>query len=166
VGYALTHGQADAVCNVLPEWIDGDFRWSVPLVPNAGVIVARPEAPVVHALADLADKPLSTVLGYRYPDLEPVLGAHFLRQDSMSVEHQFLKIGLGRIEYAVVERLALQNALRANKALKLRTDLVYSTFKAQCAFSRASQIPFGDIERAIAVLLRDGRIDAILARYR
>jgi polar amino acid transport system substrate-binding protein len=166
VEFALGAGQADGVCNVLPGWISGDFAWSRPLIPNAGVVISHRDAPVIRSLDDLAGKRVGTVLGYKYPALEPVLGKTFLREDASTMQHVFLKMEAGRNKYAIGERLELEYEMRVNNVMALREDLVFETYKTSCAFARTSKIPFADIEQAIAALAAAGAVDAIITRYR
>lgn len=166
VEQALAAGQADVVCNVLPGWIGGDFGWSRPLIPNAGIIISHRDAPIVRALGDLAGQRVGTVLGYKYPVLEPVLGKLFQREDASTMQHVFLKMEAGRNKHAIGERLELDYQMRVNKALTLREDLVFETYKTACAVSRASKIAPAEIDQAIAGLLASGVVDVILARYR
>jgi polar amino acid transport system substrate-binding protein len=166
VEYVLREGQADGVCNVLPSWISGDFAWTRPIIPNAGIIIARTDAPVVHSLNDLAGQRVGTVLGYKYPAMGKVIGTLFEREDARTVEQVFIKMAAGRHRYAIGERLELDYELRANPALKLREDLVYETYKTACAFSRSSKIPFAAVEAAVNALATSGAVDAIVARYR
>ncbi len=166
VGQTLAAGLADGVCNVMPAWIPGEFAWSRPLIANAGIVVSHRDAPVVHAIADLAGLRVGTVLGYRYPALEPVIGKLFQREDARTVQQVFLKMAVGRNQHAIVERLELTYELRTNKTSPLREDLVVETYRTSCSFSRASKIPFTDIESAIEALSGAGAVEAIMARYR
>ncbi len=161
----LAKGQADGICYVLPEWAEGSFNWSRPVIPDGVAIVAHPSAPVLRKLKDLAGKPLGTVIGYHYPDIE-ALGKQFVRDDAPTMEHNLSKIEGGHSQYAVVELTTLAYRLRSDPAVRLRKDLVYANFKAQCAFSKRSAVPFANVEQAIAGLQADGSIDRILARYR
>lgn len=163
---ALQGGQADGVCNVLPGWITGELSWTRPLIPNAGVVVSHRDAPVIRNLGELAGQRVGTVLGYKYPALEPMLGKIFLRDDAVTMEHAFLKLEAGRNKHAFAERLELDYETRVNKVMALREDLVFESYKTACAFSRNSKVPFADIEQAIAALVGSGAVDAILARYR
>ncbi len=160
----LAKGEADGVCYVLPEWAEGSFNWSKPLIPDGTAVIAHPSAPVLRRLKDLANKPVGTVLGYHYPEVE-VLGNQFVRDDAPSMEHNLSKISAGRRQYAIVELTALAYRLRIAPKVKLRTDLVVVNFKARCGFSKRSAVPFASVEQAIAGLLGDGSIDRILARY-
>jgi polar amino acid transport system substrate-binding protein len=161
----LAKGQVDGICYVLPEWAEGSFNWSRPLIPDGLAIVAHPSAPVLRTLKDVSGKPLGTVLGYHYPAIE-ALGKQFVRDDAPTMEHNLNKISAGRRQYAAVELTSLAYRLRADPSVQLRTDLVYANFKAQCAFSKRSAVPFAQVEAAIAGLQADGSIDKILARYR
>lgn len=160
----LARGEADGVCYVMPEWAEGSFNWSKPLIPDGAAVIAHPSAPALHRLRDLANKPVGTVLGYHYPEVE-VLGNQFVRDDAPSMEHNLSKISAGRRQYAIVELTALAYRLRIAPSVKLRTDLVIANFKARCAFSKRSTVPFANIEQAIASLLNDGSIDKILGHY-
>lgn len=166
VPIALTNGDGDGVCYVVRYWIDGDFDWTQPFIPNAAVVAARPEAPPIRDLADLADQPVGTVLGYRHPALDAALGRRFMRTDAPDMEHNLRKLAIGRVRYAVTDDLSLAWHGRNDKEAKLRADLVFETFTAQCAFSRKSHVPFAEVERAIDSLVKDGSIAAMLARYR
>jgi len=166
VSLALSAGEADGLCYVLPHWIDGDFNWSRPVVPTAGVIVASPGAPPLRSLADLAGKPVGTVLGYRYPTLDAVLGRRFVRDDALSMVQLFSKQSHGRNAYAIVDKLSLDYHLKTDAQLKLRIELVVNRSVTQCAFSRASKQPFEAVSRAIDALVAEGEVERMLARYR
>jgi polar amino acid transport system substrate-binding protein len=166
VGMVLTQGEADGICYLLPQWVDGQFDWSRPLIPNGGLIVARPDAPTVHKLAELAGSRIGTVIGYRYPQLETALGARFVRDDAPSMQHIFSKLEIGRTQYAIIEEMTLAYYVRQGHGAALRKELQFASFKAQCAFSRASKIPFSQVDQAINAIADTGGMDAIMARYR
>lgn len=166
VAAALSSGKADGICYVRPFWIDGEFDWSRPLIPDAELVASLPDAPVVRSLLDLRDRPVGTVASYRYPRVEQVLGLRFQRQDSPTMEDNLRRLGPGGPRHTVLGRSTLDYYLKINKGLKLRPDLVVASFTAQCAFSRQGHIPFSDIDKAINSLIADGSVKAILARYR
>ncbi len=166
VASELALGHGDGVCYVLPSWIAGDFNWTGPLIPTGGLIVAHPDAPVLTDLGRLAGEPIGTVIGYHYPQLDQALGSHFMRDDAPSMEHNVRKLAAGRRHYAIVEATTLAYLMRIDKSLRLRTDLVIATFKAKCAFSKRAQVPFAQVERAIAGLVADGSVERILSHYR
>ncbi|MES2346144.1 MAG: transporter substrate-binding domain-containing protein [Pseudomonadota bacterium] len=163
---ALSGGRADAMCYVLPFWIDGDYDWSTPLLPDNEMVVGLVDAPPLRSLKDLKDKPIGTVAGYRYPRVERVLGKRFARTDSASMELNVQRMVEGKAQYTMVGEATLLYQQRIHPGLKVRPELVFSSFKAQCAFSRKSQVPFAEANRVIDAMLKDGSIDQILARYR
>lgn len=165
VAAALQAGKADGVCYVRPFWIDGDYHWTQALIPDAELVAAHPDAPPLRSLHDLRDRPVGTVVGYRYPRLEQVLGLRFQRHDSPTMEDNLRRIMDGTVRYTVVSQATLAWHKKRNPALRLRPELVFASYSAQCAFSRRTQVPFVEIERAINSLVRDGSMGAILARY-
>lgn len=166
VSVALEEGQIDGVCYVQPEWIDGDYHWSQPFIPNSGVIASRSGTPVVHRLEELAGVPVGTVIGYRYPDLENALGERFVREDAPTMESNIRKLMVGRIAYAVVESITLSYHMKTQTAAALRSDIEYDRFQARCAFSRKSRLPFLELDHAINSLIQDGSMREIFQRYR
>lgn len=166
VSATLAQGKADGICYVRPFWIDGDYHWSRPLIPDAELVASLPEAPVVRSLLDLRDRPVGTVAAYRYPRVEQVLGLRFQRQDSATMEENLRKMMQGTVRYTVLAQSTLAYQLRVNKALRLRADLVFASFTAQCAFSKRGNTPPDEVDKAVNSLIEDGSIEAILARYR
>jgi polar amino acid transport system substrate-binding protein len=164
VGLALSEGQADGVCMVLPHWIDGDFRWTAPLIPSGGVVLARADAAPIRQLADLRGKKVGTIAGYRYQQVEPVLGAQFLRDDGPSGEHTLRKLLVGRTQYALMESGTAAWHVRNNPGLRL--DIHYENTRTQCAFAARSQVPFEEVRRATESMIADGSVERIMARYR
>ncbi len=162
----LSSGRADGMCYVLPFWIDGDYDWSAPLFPDAEMLAARTDMPHLRSLKDLRDKPVGTVAGYRYHRVEQVLGDRFRRVDAANMEANIQQMVSGKVPYTMISEATLNYQHRLDRSMKVRADLVFSAYKAQCAFSPKSQVPFAEISRAIDTLIKDGSIDQILARYR
>jgi len=163
---ALSSGRADAMCYVMPFWIDGDYNWSVPLLPDAEMVAARSDMPHLRSLKDLKDKPVGTVIHYRYPRVEQVLGKRFRRVDAGSMEKNIQQMVAGKLPYTMMSEATLNYLHRTRTALNVRADLVFSAYKAHCAFSQKSTVPFEDATKAIDALIKDGSIDQIMARYR
>jgi len=166
VAIALTQREADGVWFVMPGWIDGKFNWTRPAIPGAGVIVAHTNAPSIKSIESLANERLGTVLGYRYPELDAILGKSLIRDDAPSVLHSLAKLAAGRSRYAVVDEMTIAHHLRANPTAPMRRDFTFARFKARCAFSPSAPAPFAEIDRVLGEMVEDGTIDAILARYR
>ncbi|MCG2584819.1 ABC transporter substrate-binding protein [Massilia sp. TS11] len=166
VGLALASGQADLVCYVRPFWISGDFHWSRPFLPNQGLIIARADAPPLRQIGQLADERVGTVIGYVYPQLELALGSRFVRDDAPNMSSSFAKLAAGRVRYAVIEQMAIDWQRRQHPGLALKTALALPGFQAQCALARSSSLTPHALDAAIAALVANGSIDAILARYK
>ncbi len=166
VAMVLSRGEADGVCYVLPHWIDGDFHWSRPLIPNGMLLVAHPGAPVIHALPELAGKKIGTVAGYRYSQLEEALGAQFIRDDAPTSELTVSKLAAGRTSYAIIGQSMFEYQRRNDKAFNARAELLITSVTTQCAFSRLSKIPFARVEKAINALAEQGGMEEILSHYR
>ncbi|MYM25476.1 transporter substrate-binding domain-containing protein [Duganella sp. FT135W] len=163
---ALSGGRADGMCYLLPFWVDGDYNWSPPLLPDAEMIAARNDAPRLRSLKDLKDKPVGTVVGYRYPRVQQVLGARFKRVDVANMDKNIEQMMSGKVPYTMISESTLNYQHRIHPKLKLRAELVFSSYKAQCAFSQKSAVPFDEVSKAIDALIKDGSIDQIMARYR
>ncbi len=166
VGAALSAGKADGICYVRPFWIDGNFDWSRPLIPDRELVASHPEVPVVRSLLDLRDRPVGTVTSYRYPRVEQVLGLRFQRVDSPTMEENLRAVMQGHARHTVIAQSTLAYQMKVNKSLKLRADLTFASFTAQCAFSRRGNVPFSHVNKAIDSLIDDGTVRRILARYR
>ena len=166
VSEGLNLGHADVLCYARPEWLQGSFEWSAPVIDDAEVIVASAEAPPVHHIADLADQPVGTVIAYHYRELQTELGDHFRRDDAPTMEMNMRRVAAGRIHYAVIEKLLFDYAIHREPNPQLRVDLIYSPIKAMCAFSRQSKIPFAAFEAAVNSLIADGTVARIMESYR
>ncbi len=166
VTMALSQGEADGVCYVQPYWIDGVYRWSAPMIPNGALVLAREGAPIIVAVTDLRGVKVGTVAGYRYPVLEEALGGDFVRDDAPTMQNNVRKLVAGRTQYALIEQATAAYEMKIAPQEPLRTDVVYETFKARCAFSLQSKVPFADVSRVIDSLIVDGSVNQIMARYR
>jgi polar amino acid transport system substrate-binding protein len=165
VGGLLHRGKADGLCYVRPGWIDGEFNWSVPFMSDGEVVAALDSAPVVASLAALRDMPVGTVQSHRHPRIEQVLGERFRRVESDTMAENLRRVVNSEVQYVVTSQSAL-DYLASTKGGKLRTDIVIASYTAQCAFSKASAVPFAKFESVLDGMLKDGTVDRILARYR
>ena len=164
----LMEGQADGVCYTTPAWLgNAQLRWSRPLIPNRDLVVGRMDAPTIASTAELADEPIGTVLGYRYPEFEGVLRNRFRRDNAPDMPANLRKLAAGRVRYAIVDQLTLQYEMRTTlNQFKPGSSLTIASFGAACAFSLKGGVPADELQRSADALLLDGTMDAILARYR
>jgi polar amino acid transport system substrate-binding protein len=166
VAMVLSKGEADGVCYVMPHWIEGDFQWSRPLIPNRSLLVSLPGVPAIRSIADLAGKKIGTVAGYRYPELEQALGSKFNREDAPTSELTMSKLSAGRTSHAIVGETTFDYQKRSDPSFAARSDLVIASVTTRCAFSRLSKIPFAQVDKAINALADQGGVEEILSRYR
>ena len=166
VGLALSRGEADGVCFVMPGWIEGEFNWTRPAIPGAVVIVANAKAPVIKSLDTLVKERIGTVLGYQYPGMEGLFGHTLERDDAPSVHHSIAKLAAGRCRYAIIDQMTIEYYLKANPTSPLRVEFTFQKYMASCAFSRTSTVKFEEVERVLAGMVDDGTIEGILALYR
>lgn len=72
----------------------------------------------------------------------------------------------GRVRYALVNKLAYDYETRTHPGWQLREDLTFDPLSAACAFSLKSPLPFEEIDATVDALIAEGRIAAILGKYR
>jgi polar amino acid transport system substrate-binding protein len=164
---ALADGSADLLCSYVPEWLDGSFHWSLPFIPIAEVLIADSRAERPYAIADLAGKPIGTVLGYAHPEMLELLGNGFVRADGPTSESNLRKLAAGRIQYALTGKSFLDWRLKTGELkLALHPPLVVKTYMGQCAVSPKGRVTLAEVDRAVDQMLRDGTVAAIVAKYK
>ena len=166
VSAALLAGEADAVCFVLPEWLQGDFRWTRGLIPDAGLVAAHADAAALKSLDQLIGQSVGTVSGYSYPIVEKALGKSLRRADVPSMAANLRRLAAGKVRYALVEKTSLQFFLHEQPNAPVRIAWVINQFDARCAFSPRSGVPFAEVAQVLDHLVSDGSIERVLARYR
>ena len=163
LAYALERGDADLLCFYVPEWFPGAFDWSTPFLPFAEVSVTKRSAAQPASLADLAGQHIGTVLGYRHPEIEEVLGRAFVREDGPSVDINMRKLAAGRLNHAVTSSYYAAYRERLHDLpVALHPPLVVKQMRLQCAVSRHGRISVAQLDRAIAQLAHEGSIARIL----
>lgn len=164
---ALESGAADVMCSYVPEWLDGNFAWSQPFIPIVEVLIADRAVERPRAISELAGKPIGTVLGYQHPEIEAVLGDGFVRADGPSTESNLRKVAAGRVKYALTGKSFLDWRIKqGDLPLTLHPPLVIKSYMGQCAVSLKGRAKVADVDRAISAMLRDGTIDAVVAKYK
>ncbi len=164
---ALADGKADVLCSYVPEWLDGSFHWTQAFIPIVEVLIADRSVERPRDIADLAGKPIGTVLGYSHPEMLELLGEGFVRADGPSTEANFRKVAAGRIKYALTGKSFLEWRIKqGDMPLLLHPPLVVKSYMGQCAVSPKGRAKLADVDHAIGHMLRDGTVNAIVARYR
>lgn len=162
---ALASGQGDLLCLYLPEWLPGHYQWTQPFFPQAELLVTALTVPAPHALSDLANQPVGTVLGYRYPAFESALGSSFRRADVGSNAINLRKLAAGRIPHVATIKLFYDYQLRQGEKLHVHPPLEIRQYLTRCALSPNSSVALADVDHAITQLLNEGTIGKILSNY-
>ncbi len=164
---ALEKGDADVLCSYVPEWLDGSFHWTQPFIPIVQVLIADRSVERPDTILDLAGKPIGTVLGYAHPEMLDLLGDGFIRADGPSTEANFRKVAAGRIKYALTGKTFLEWRMKqGDLPLSLHPPLVVTSYMGQCAVSPKGRAKVAEVDRAIGQMIKDGTVNAIVARYR
>ena len=163
---ALKRGEADVHCYVQPGWLEGELLWTQRFITSAEVVAAARDAPAIAALDALAGEPLGTVLGYRYAVPERVLGERIARRDIVDAETNLRRLALGRVRYALTDRLSLQHFIKRHPEAGLREVLEFDRTELGCAISPREAGALDAINQALRRMRSEGRLDQILDRYR
>ena len=164
---ALEDGDADVLCSYVPEWLGGKYHWSQPFVPIVELLVTDKSVERPRDVAELAGKTIGTVLGYSHPEMVEILGERFVRADAPNTEANLRKLAAGRVKYALVGRSFLDwHITKVDPALQLHPPLVVKSYMGQCAVSPKGRAKLAEVDRAIALMLKDGTIDAVIRKYK
>lgn len=164
---ALENGDADVLCSYVPEWLEGAFEWTQPFIPIVEVLIADRSVERPRAIAEMAGKPIGTVLGYSHPEMVALLGNGFVRADGPNTEANFRKVAAGRIKYALTGKSFLEWRLKqGDLPLSIHPPLVVKSYMGQCAVSPKGRARLADVDLAIGQMIKDGTVGAIVARYR
>lgn len=163
---ALKRGEADVHCYVQPGWLEGELLWTQHFITSADVVAAARGVPAIASLDALAGEPLGTVLGYRYTVPERVLGERIARRDIVDAETNLRRLALGRVRYALTDRLSLQHFVKRHPEAGLREVLEFNRTELGCAVSPREAGALDAINLALRKMRSEGRLDQILDRYR
>jgi polar amino acid transport system substrate-binding protein len=159
---ALENGDGDVLCSYLPEWLPGDVDWTRAFIPISEVVVTRPHVTPPEKLEDLRGKRLGTVLGFRYPELEKVIGKDYIRDDAPSAALSLRKWLAGRFDYLVTPSTAFRQQVEAGHIPRGYHVLLVYEVQAKCAVSRKGRFTVDEINAAVNALEKSGELAKIL----
>ncbi len=168
----LAAGEVDLLCLYSPKWFSRpeDFDWSSNVRVQRDLVIApHDKARLYRQLDDLTGKRIGTILGYRYPLLEPVLEHSATRVDERTAELSFRRLRMGTVDAIVVAEPRAANYFLQNpdaNTLFAVSPLEAGRADTQCAVSRRSNLSLGKINAAIAALKSSGKLGSLLERYR
>ena len=168
---ATLAGDLDLRCYFNPNWteIPDHFVWSGRIFDISDVLFGTDATQEPKDLGELsAGAQVSTVLGYSYPTLQPLItGGVLVRDDSVDQEKVMLKLSARRTPYGVSEALGLAWYKRNTPAHRLsKWTLIISRHDFQCGVPKNGNIAAARIINALTELKKNGRIDEILRSYR
>jgi polar amino acid transport system substrate-binding protein len=167
---AALHGaQADLLCDLRPEWLDGkQWNWTESVFSNHMIIASRAETPPLARLSQLSGERVGTVLGYRYPEMESRLGASFERDDAATDELNTSKLLNGRFSYMMSNSLFYdyQRKVHPKGGQLNRAVFTIRQFDTYCALPPQGKLDIDKVNRALASLRKRGDMQAIYDRYR
>ncbi|NHZ34015.1 substrate-binding periplasmic protein [Massilia rubra] len=165
---ALADGTVDLLCDLRPEWLDGQrWQWSNPIFSNRMIIVGRIDTAPLGNLRELAGARTGTITGYRYPVLDHELGPQFVRDDAVSDDLNLRKLLRRRFNYMLTNSLYYdyQRRAHAERARLSRTVLAIEPFDTYCALPPGGKLSLAQVNRALLALRKNGRMQAILESY-
>lgn len=168
---AVLAGDVELRCYLNPKWTDipEQMVWSKPLFEMANVVVGRHDVPrpaTVDALP--AGARISTVLGYRYPVLDPAFAVGRLQRDeSTDEERVLLKLSAGRTHYGVALDLAVDWYRRTARNHQLADwRLETERIPIHCAVPRQPDGRHEALLKAVHQMVGSGKVEEMLRRYR
>lgn len=166
---AMNRGEIDVRCYVAPSWLTAPSSdlWSVPLLHQIELLVSdQPLASHIKP-ADLPAQSIGTVLGYRYPTLEPLFASGQLKRDDARSQEQVLhKLLVGRYHYAVSNSWILDSYnLHLPAARKLHAVGVVQEQSVGCLIRNDPALPTQQILQTLEQMKTSGEIDQIIQRY-
>jgi len=164
-------GEIDVRCHINPQWTDAPdaYLWTEPLYELSDVIFGGSAAKPLRQAADAANgSVVSTVLGYRYPSLDPLFESGQLkREDTVDQEKVMLKITAARTPYGVTNNSTLDWYRRTTAKHDVADwKVVIATSAIHCAIPKASTWTGRPLVEALNSLKRNGKIEAMLHNYR
>lgn len=162
----------DARCYVVESWVQDPsiFDWSKPLFNVVNVIAFSKKSDPIRRPANLKGKTLGTVLGYKYPVLEPFFASGSVQRDDVSRETANIqKLLLGRIQYAVVEASEfawhLKTHAKDKENFNLKDFHEIERYPVKCAVVKNGNASVQEFDRAIATLRKEGFFKRLTAKY-
>lgn len=165
----LASGQADILCDLRPEWLEGtDWRWSEAIFNNRQIVVSRSDTPPVKKISDLGEQRTGTILGYHYAEIEQVLGSHFVRDDAISDEANLAKLLRNRFSYMLTNSLYYDYQRKTNPGRGQLSPQVFQvmSFDTYCALPPHGKLDPATLDKAIQALKKRGEIQAMMDRFR
>jgi ABC-type amino acid transport substrate-binding protein len=159
---ALENGDGDVLCSTLPEWMPGDVDWTRAFIPVSEVVASSPRVKAPATLAELRGQRFGMVLGFRYPEVEKVLGQDYIRDDAPSTALSFRKWKAGRFDYLITPRTMIEREIALGTLPRGTHIMTIYEVKTKCAVSRKGAISVAEFNNAIEALEKSGELAKLL----
>lgn len=171
IDQSANEGGFDVVCFLNRRWTtDPDrYAWSPPVFQVRNVIIGQQGTPAVQSIEGLqSGGVISTVIGYSYPQLDPLFSSNKLkREDALDETKVLAKVSTGRTAYGVINTLSLSWYRRSAPAHNVSDwSIPLSETGIHCAIPKRGALPAERILAALDQISKSGGIQSILARYR
>jgi ABC-type amino acid transport substrate-binding protein len=166
---ALVARQVDLICDLRPEWLDHkDWHWTDTVFTNNMTVASRKDTPPVSQLDALANIRVGTLLGYRYQEMEYILGKAFLRDEALTDDINLGKLLTRRFDYMLTNSLYFDYQRKAHPEREQLNDVSFkiASFDTYCALAPQGKWPAAKVNRAIQAMKSRGDIQAMHSRYR
>lgn len=171
----LAQGLVDAYPKS-PEWMDepSDYLWSDPVQEVGDIIVYRRAEPVrLSSIKDLIGKSIGTMHGYVYPTLDRLIESGAIRTYTATcTKHLLLMLARKHVDGIVTPRHVaewiIRNDPELDSAVFAFSEKPVDSAPYGFAFVRGKGWePFIEtLNHELAAMRRDGRLKAILNKYR
>ena len=166
---ALVGKQVDLICDLRPEWLDRrEWNWTDTVFTNNMTVASRRDTPPVAQLKSLANLRTGTLLGYRYQEIESILGKSFLRDEALTDDINLSKLLTRRFDYMLTNSLYFeyQRKVHAERQQLNAASFKITSFDTYCALPPQGKWDSTRVNRAIQALKSRGEIQAMLSYYR
>jgi polar amino acid transport system substrate-binding protein len=157
----------DINCYTNPTWVPHQekFFWSIPLFSKKEVILGK--KPMPKNLSGFEGKTIGTVLGYRYPKLDPYFeNKKMIREDAPDEEANIKKFLKGRIGFLVMDEIYLNQAAKTHTGLLQNTEIfIEQEYPIQCSLNKKSSVSLQKLNKAIETIKSSGVLDNIFKKY-
>ncbi|WP_395406447.1 hypothetical protein ACHMW6_07270 [Pseudoduganella sp. UC29_106] len=106
-------------------------------------------APAPQSLVDLAGRPIGTVFGFQYPDLEQALGTGFVREDGPSNLSNLRKLAAGRVPHVSTIKYFYDYQLKQREPIDVHPPLLVKQYLTRCAVSQKGRVSLADVDTAL-----------------
>jgi polar amino acid transport system substrate-binding protein len=168
---AMETGQVDMRCYAAQSWLpnlSGDYIWSLPLMRQRDVLVARSGDAQAVDIGQLRDERIGTILGFMYRGLDERFASGALVRDDARNQSQVLrKLLAGRYRYAVSNDLTvnwLNLQLPADK--QIQEVALIQDMNLGCYVRNDPALPVQRILRTLLRMKMSGEVDALVRKYK